>query len=191
MFLRKLRIHAGVLRSTARLALTASFFFCCSSGTSAAAPQTSSAPVRIKGSFVIAAICRDGIIVASDSRGTFKDPAGRRLAYYDVNQKIFHFGNNLIADTGYASLNDPHTSFLSALMASFAQSTLSHTDIAQLPASYFTYVDATLPERGAESAKIQTLIFAGFRDKSPVLCIYKGESTREVKCQSSGYLSSP
>src|SRR5215469_12225006 len=72
------------------------------------------APVRVKGSFVIAAICKDGIIVASDSRGMLKDRTGRRLAYYDTNQKIFPIGDKLIADTGYASLNDPNISFLAA-----------------------------------------------------------------------------
>jgi len=82
-------------------------------------------PVRIKGSFVIAAICKDGIIVASDSRGTLKNREGRRIAYYDANQKIFPIGDKLIADTGYASLNDAKVSFLSALMSRFSHSPLS------------------------------------------------------------------
>src|SRR5438045_8673685 len=103
----------------AGLATMVFFFSCCFTASASANRKPSAAPLRIKGSFVIAAICRDGIIVASDSRGTFKDSSGRRLAYYDVNQKIFPFGDNLVADTGYASLNDQHTSFLSALMASF------------------------------------------------------------------------
>ena len=82
-------------------------------------------PLRIKGSFVIAAICKDGIIVASDSRGTLKNREGRRIAYYDTNQKIFPIGDKLIADTGYASLNDAKVSFLSALMSRFSHSPLS------------------------------------------------------------------
>src|SRR5215475_1057191 len=95
------------------------------------------APIRVKGSFVIAAICKDGIVVASDSRGTLKDRRGRRIAYYELNQKIFPIGHKLIADTGYASLNDPKISFLSALMSRFAQDSLSQVDIHQLPHSYF------------------------------------------------------
>jgi len=150
-----------------------------------------SAPIRVKGSFVIAAICKDGIIVASDSRGTLKDREGRRIAYYDINQKIFPIGNKLIADTGYASLNDPTLSFLSALMSRFAKSPLSHVQIDQLPSSYFEYANAALPPAGAESAKVQTLIFAGFKKNRPIVCIYQGESNRTTKCRSSGYLSSP
>lgn len=149
------------------------------------------APIRVKGSFVIAAICKDGIIVASDSRGTLKDRQGKRLAYYDINQKIFPFGNKLIADTGYASLNDPKVSFLSALMSRFADSPLSQVDVGQLPASYFKFAAATLPPAGAESAKVQTLVFAGFQKSKATLCIYLGESNRTVHCSSSGYLSSP
>jgi len=160
---------------------------------STAAPTGSpeSAPIRIKGSYVIAAICKDGIIVASDSRGTLKDKQGRRIAYYDTNQKIFPIGNSLIADTGFASLNDPNISFLSALMLQFAESPRSHAEVDQLPLSYFQYVNGALPAPGAESAKIQTLVFAGFNRSKPVLCIYKGESSREMQCRSSGYLSSP
>ena len=148
-------------------------------------------PLRIKGSFVIAAICKDGIIVASDSRGTLKDREGRRIAYYDINQKIFPIGDKLIADTGYASLNDAKVSFLSALMSRFSHSPLSQVDVDQLPNSYFKYVSIALPAAGAESAKLQTLIFAGYDKTRPMLCVYEGESSRAIKCRNSGYLSSP
>ncbi len=150
-----------------------------------------SAPIRIKGSYVIAAICKEGIIVASDSRGTLKNGHGRRIAYYDVNQKIFPVGNKVIADTGYASLNDPTISFLAALMSQFGSAPASHVDVEQLPHAYFKYANTVLPEAGAESAKIQTLIFAGFTSNKPVMCIYDGESGRGTKCRYSGYLASP
>ena len=149
------------------------------------------APIRVKGSFVIAVICKDGIIVASDSRGTVKDRQGKRIAYYDINQKIFPLGSKLIADTGYASLNDPKISFLSALMSRFAESPLSQVEVTQLPDSYFRFAAATLPPAGAESAKVQTLVFAGFQKKKATLCLYQGESNHTVQCSSSGYLSSP
>src|SRR3974390_1439735 len=103
------------------------------------------APIRIKGSFVIAAVCKDGIIVASDSRGTLKDHQGRRIAYYDINQKIFPIGDKLIADTGYASLNDPKISFLSTLMSDFAASPNSRVAVDALPDSYFAYASTVLP----------------------------------------------
>ena len=153
--------------------------------------QKDVAPIRIKGSFVIAAICKDGIMVASDSRGTLKDKQGRRIAYYDTNQKIFPMGNSLIADTGYASLNDPKVSFLSALMSRFAGHPLSHVDVDQLPSSYFKYAGLVLPAAAAESAKIQTLVFAGYQKGRPMLCIYLGETTRSTTCISAGYVSSP
>ena len=162
-------------------------------GWAAPLPATAAPPVpmRIKGSFVIAAVCKDGIIVASDSRGTLKNSLGRRIAYYDVNQKIFPIGNSVIADTGYASLNDPKVSFLSALMSDFASSPRSRTRLEHLPRSYFTYVNATLPADGADSAKVQTLMFAGYDRGKPILCIYKGESSRKMACRSSGYFASP
>lgn len=148
-------------------------------------------PVRVKGSFVIAAICRDGIIVASDSRGMLKDRRGRRIGYYDTNQKIYPMRGNLIADTGYASLNDPRISFLSALMSRFASSDSSRVEVDQLPASYFKYSSDNLSNAGADSAKVQTLFFVGFKAKKPEICIYQGQSTHAVRCAFQGYLSSP
>lgn len=148
-------------------------------------------PVRVKGSFVIAAICRDGIIVASDSRGMLKDRRGRRIGYYDTNQKIYPMRGNLIADTGYASLNDPKISFLSALMSRFASSDSSRVEVDQLPASYFKYSSDNLSNAGADSAKVQTLFFVGFKAKKPEICIYQGQSTHAVRCAFQGYLSSP
>jgi len=161
------------------------------SGATTSTEPVESAPIRVKGSFVIAVICKDGIIVASDSRGTLKNREGRRIAYYDLDQKIFPIGNKLIADTGYASLNDPKLSFLSALMSRFAKSPLSHVEVDQLPAAYFNYANSVLPPAGAESARLQTLIFAGFKKNRPIVCMYRGESSRTTKCRSSGYLSSP
>jgi len=155
------------------------------------AARAESPPLRIKGSFVIAVICKDGIIVASDSRGMLKDSEGHRIAYYDVNQKIFPLVDRLIADTGYASLNDTRVSFLSALMSHFAQSPLSAVEVDQLPGSYFTYASSLLGPLGASSAKIQTLMFAGYEKGMPIICMYEGESSRATTCRSSGYFSSP
>ena len=163
----------------------------CVMASNAFAGAVPSPPLRIKGSFVIAAICRDGIMIASDSRGTLKNDHGQRIAYYDVNQKIFPIGNSVIADTGYASIDDPRVSFLAALMADFADDARSRTAVEKLPSSYFQYVNTMLPRDGADSAKVQTLFFAGYEGRRPVLCIYKGETSRNTACSSSGYLASP
>ena len=129
--------------------------------------------------------------MASDSRGMLKDRQGRRLAYYDTNQKIFPIGDKLIADTGYASLNDPSISFLAALMIRFANNSFSRVEVDQLPNSYFSFAASLLPPAGAESAKLQTLVFAGFTRNRAKLCVYHGESGRTLGCSSAGYVSSP
>jgi len=129
--------------------------------------------------------------VASDSRGMLKDRVGRRIGYYDTNQKIYPMRDKLIADTGYASLNDPRISFLSALMSRFAKSESSRVEVDQLPTSYFKYSSDLLSNAGANSAKLQTLFFAGFKAKKPEICIYQGQSSHAVHCTFQGYLSSP
>jgi 20S proteasome alpha/beta subunit len=189
------RLSLGMVPSDLRksLRIFLSFILLCTarSGAATSSEPVKPVPIHVKGSFVIAAICKDGIIVASDSRGMLKDREGRRIAYYDINQKIFPVGNKLIADTGYASLDDPKLSFLSALMFRFAKSPLARVQIDQLPNSYFKYTSAVLPATGATSARVQTLIFAGFKKNRPLLCLYQGESNRTTKCRSSGYISSP
>jgi len=176
---------------SARIILISTLLLALLSGIYARAASGMLVPLRVKGSFVIAAICKDGIIVASDSRGMLKDRRGQRIAYYDVNQKIFPLENKLIADTGYASLNDTRVSFLSALMSHFAQSPLSAVEVDQLPGSYFAYASSLLGPLGANSAKLQTLMFAGYERGRSTICIYEGESSRATKCRSSGYFSSP
>jgi hypothetical protein len=188
---RCLRLTALSRWRHSRSFLTSTLLLALLCGIYARAGSVTTAPLRIKGSFVIAAICRDGIIVASDSRGMLKDGQGHRIAYYDVNQKIFPLASKLIADTGYASLNDARVSFLSALMAHFAHSPLSAVEVDQLPNSYFRYAGSLLGPLGANSAKVQTLMFAGYERATPTICIYEGESSRITKCRSSGYLSSP
>ena len=73
----------------------------------------------IHGSFVIAAICRDGIIVASESRGNIfdtRDKDRKPMAYYDVIQKVFPIGNKAIAETNQGLIAGR---FFSSIVADF------------------------------------------------------------------------
>ena len=44
---------------------------------------------RYGGTFIGAVICEDGIVIASDSRTTFMDGAGRTFGYLDGMPKIY------------------------------------------------------------------------------------------------------
>lgn len=79
--------------------------------------------LSVKGSFLIAAICKDGIVLASDSRGNIFDRSDRDetpIAYFDANQKIFPVGRHAIADTGQGLILNV---FFSAIVRSSARAT--------------------------------------------------------------------
>ncbi len=63
------------------------------------------------GSFMIAAICKDGIIIGSDSRLTLKYKNGA-IGYIDSIQKIFPGKNYVIGLMGTANVNNYNVSYL-------------------------------------------------------------------------------
>jgi hypothetical protein len=52
-------------------------------------------PMVAHGSFAMVIICKDGIVVATDSRGTIENSRGGRLGYYDDVQKLFLFNHHV------------------------------------------------------------------------------------------------
>ena len=61
--------------------------------------------IKIGGSYDLAAICKDGIVIAADSRGTFlqKDAV---MAYFDTVQKVFPIKNCIVSVMGLIALNN-------------------------------------------------------------------------------------
>jgi hypothetical protein len=146
------------------------------------------APLRAHGSFMLAAICRDGIVVATDSRSTLKDSHGKAIAYFDSSPKIFSVRVFTIAYTGHALLNDPKLSWLSAFVEEFARSRESDVPLEQLLPSLITFAEKRLSPEGRLSARQQTFISAGYAHGAPRLCYYQGQSDGSYGCISSGYL---
>jgi 20S proteasome alpha/beta subunit len=64
------------------------------------------AEIRFTGTFIAAAVCQDGIVVASDSRSTFIDDSGRPFAYIDGVPKIFVNNGAAVAISGLSSMGD-------------------------------------------------------------------------------------
>lgn len=60
------------------------------------------------GTVIAAAVCEDGILLASDSRGVFilnKEYSNQVYAYIENDKKIFKIGDYLIANSGISMLN--------------------------------------------------------------------------------------
>lgn len=128
-------------------------------------------PIAFHGSFVVGAICKDGIILASDSRGNIFDKSDNRqkaLAYFDSIQKIFPIGSNAIAETGQGLILNV---FFSAIVDNFLK---QHADrpVDQLLPAFIHYCQLTLPPEGVAEVKKQILFSAGFINDSPVICYF-------------------
>lgn len=61
--------------------------------------------LNLKGTYSIAAICKDGVLLASDSRGAFLR-ADTSIAYFDSIQKVFIVRNCLLSIVGLIALGD-------------------------------------------------------------------------------------
>src|SRR5437870_1301326 len=64
-----------------------------------------SAQIKFKGTYSIGAICKDGVVLAADSRGAFLRD-GTSVAYFDDIQKVFIVKNCLLSIVGLIALGD-------------------------------------------------------------------------------------
>jgi hypothetical protein len=123
-------------------------------------------PIQIGGSFMVAVVCKDGILVAADSRGTVEDDGHRRLAYYDGVQKVFPLGTNALAYTGTDFIQNLH---FSALVREFSK--MSPTGVDQIIPAFLQFSDQ-LPEVARLQFRKQSLVVAGYINGAPSICYY-------------------
>jgi hypothetical protein len=127
--------------------------------------------IGVKGSFVIAAICKDGIIIASDSRGNIFDNTDKQqtpIAYFDTIQKIFPIGSNAIAETGQGLILNI---FFSAIVKDFINHT-SDIPVDMLLPTFIEYCDRQLPSKAVIEIRKQKLFAIGYMNDSPAICYY-------------------
>lgn len=77
--------------------------------------------------YIIAAICKDGIVVGADSRIAFLDKEGKIQACFDSSQKIFRFQDIVLAMAGTYSFD--HSISFMALLERFSEVNEEKIDI--------------------------------------------------------------
>src|SRR5438552_17691390 len=111
----------------ARPALLVVLVFC-------AAEQATTQPspsMVVHGSFAVVIICKDGIVVAADSRGTIENSQGKKLGYYDDVQKIFVINYNVLAYTGLDTIRNL---YFGAVVRDFSKN--SPKDVQQIATAF-------------------------------------------------------
>lgn len=137
---------------------------------------------RFKGTFVIAAICKDGIIIAADTRlevnkdgtPTSKMTDFDSYAYYfDSIQKIHPIRNFGFSSTGLASIGN---NTLYYYLSNFEKSLNLNTTILEGSQKFFDYLRNTHPDVINQFLTMQ-IFMAGFEDGKPLLYLYEKQKS--------------
>ncbi len=152
----------------ARLALLAVLLLYAAGG---ATTQLSPSMV-VHGSFAVVIICKDGIVVAADSRGTVQNSRGKRLGYYDDVQKVFVLNHSVLAYTGLDTIQNL---YFGAVVRDFSKN--SPKDVQQIAAAFSAY-SASFPAEAKTQLLNQKLLLAGYSETGePTICYFSVAQT--------------
>lgn len=146
---------------------------------------------NIKGSFVIAAICKNGIMVAAESRANIFDKTDEKkepIAYYDTEQKLFPIDHSrVIAQTGQGLILNV---FFSAIVGKISN-VLAKPQIDKLLPTFMAYHQKNYPEAFVNELKKQILFAAGYINSHPTICYFNIQQAQPYGCiQDSGFIES-
>jgi hypothetical protein len=151
--------------------------------------ETKYYPFKISGSFVIAAVGTDGIIMASEARANIfdkNDIVQTPIAYFDTIQKVFPKENIAIAETGQGVISNV---FFSAIINDFYRMLVDCNAHEVLPA-FIDYANRFLPKEIQQEFFNQKLFSAGFHNSIPIICYYDKEQTPKIGCKTNGFIQS-
>jgi hypothetical protein len=134
-----------------------------------------------KGSIAVAAICKNGIIIAADTRGGFwygengvvdfdKEP----IAYYDTVQKIYTIKNFALCSVG------PNTfgfKFINFYFKQYKKSLKTDESISINNFSFFPFMSTNYPHIIPDLLKVK-MFRAGYQNNKPTLCVYQNGNFR-------------
>src|SRR6266498_67446 len=136
-----------------------------------ACPVACKSQLLSKGSYSIAAICRDGIVIAADTRGASyyqengikeKEP----LAYYDTIQKVFIVKKYALSVTGNIIIRDK---FLSYYINQFNTSLPDDTNMQSFIKLFYHFIEKNYPACAKEFLRLQ-IFWCGYENNKPEIC---------------------
>jgi hypothetical protein len=146
-------------------------------------------PFKISGSFVIAAIGCDGIIMASEARANIfdrRDTMQTPVGYFDSIQKVYPIDNLAIAETGQGVIANV---FFSAIINDFYGRLVNCGANEVLPA-LIEYAYKFLPRDIQQDFFNQKLFSAGYHNSVPIICYFNKQQTSSLGCITEGFIQS-
>jgi hypothetical protein len=152
------------------------------------------------GTLVVTVICKDGILIASDSRASFtigKGKSQKVYAYLDNNQKIFTLGNFKIGVTGLSMLNKK---FIPEIIEKFNKTCNLDSTLENTFNTFLSFLKIKMNVPDSSIFGENQYILAGYEDSKPItLGINSEGTTREMRMgglihsynEFEGYLKKP
>ncbi|MBL4658663.1 MAG: hypothetical protein JKX73_11725 [Flavobacteriales bacterium] len=143
----------------------------------------------ISGSFVIAAIGSDGIILASESRANIfdrNDHLQSPIAYYDTIQKVFPKENFAVAETGQGVIANV---FFSSIIEDFYQK-LESCEPKDVLKAFIEYVNKFVPKEIQQELFRQKLFSGGYFNSEPTICYFNNVQQPNFGCITDGFIQS-
>jgi hypothetical protein len=141
----------------------------------------------VHGSFAVVIVCKDGIVVAADSRGTIQNSRGKNLGYYDDVQKVFVLNHNVLAYTGLETIQNL---YFGAVVRDFSKN--APKGVQQIGAAFSAY-STSFPVEAKTQLLNQKLLLAGYSEAGePTICYFSMAQTvgPAQECGHRGFIAS-
>lgn len=129
--------------------------------------------IKMAGSYAITAICKDGIVMGADTRGTFLlKNTDSVLAYYDTIPKIFVIRNCILNVMGLVGLGDR---FMSSYIDEFSLSLHDNLPPQDCLRQLSIFLNSKYPQYSNDILKLK-MFAIGYQGDSAILCNMNGNS---------------
>jgi|GEM_PF-7003613 len=146
--------------------------------------------VGINSSFFIAAIGSNGIMIASESRGSIYDQTDSShsiLAYCDEEQKTAIMGADGFAETGNGLYGGV---FFKGVIHRFAMVSLKPPPLSHLFANLLYFCQQDMPVSVYNLFASNLMVAAGYENGKPTICYYNGILKNKGCINTTGYFES-
>lgn len=126
---------------------------------------------KIGGTYIIAAICQEGIIVGADSRSCFYNKKGQIAAYYDGAQKIFQNNNIIITMAGQHIID---TISVKILLKKFQKAYKKKLEPNNFYYTFLRFASTQLSENQYKKLLNNQFLVCGYLKNRPAIYSYHG-----------------
>lgn len=131
----------------------------------------------ISGTFIIAAICKNGIVVGADSRTVFYDNHRKIAAYFEGKPKIYQHQNILVAMAGLYTFDKID---FSDFFNKFSVSHKPNIRVSNFFPTFTKYMRSQLSKNEYEELLKNQFLICGYSANKPIIHFYNGQEKKSI-----------